>query len=128
MFVNNPEVKDWLYRRKEWITRCWRYATSSKYRRTWGSKVGRDCISLETSLCRWLGARLLFLAENASGYPMGYKYADWTADLKRAGEALTTWGNRYEQEDWDKWHDKEDYARAQEALQWVATNLGNLWD
>ena len=42
----------------------------SKYDETWGTDVGEDCVSLNTSLCRWLGTRLVFLGSHTKGHPM----------------------------------------------------------
>ena len=111
------------------LMRRWRYL------RTWGTPIGKDCISLDTSLCRWLGTRLLFLADHTHGAPCGYMgsswededgtgYEQWKKDLAGAGNALLAWGNRYE----EKYDEEHIYTPAQLALQWVAQNLANLWD
>lgn len=95
------------------------------YEETWGTKVGRDCISLNTALCRWLGKRLTFLSEHTKSYPLvGYTAEEWSATLKKHGETLTSYAeNIYDLPD------KETtalYKEAQRALMWVATELGIL--
>ncbi len=38
--------------------------SDTRYAATWGTEMGQDCITLKISLAKWLGPRLLFLAEN----------------------------------------------------------------
>lgn len=79
--------------------------------------------SLDTHLGEVLGAQLIALAECAHGYPDGYPFEQWTADLRRHGAALLAYGE-------DKFDTEELalYRPAQEAFRWVAENLGSLWD
>lgn len=97
-----------------------------RYRRTWGTPAGKDCVSLDTSLCRWLGARLLFLAEHTNSHPNGWGYEAWKTTLHLHGTVLALWGDHFELVD----HTEEEtaYANAQDSLRWVADNLGDLWD
>lgn len=94
---------------------------------------------LDGWLAKTLGAQLVTMAEIAHGVPSLYlaegydwqnpdpddaAYKRWVADLRRNGEALLalarvdTFGD-----EWDA-----AYAAAQDALRWVADNLGSLWD
>lgn len=100
------------------------------YKRTWGTPVGQDCVSLDTALCKWLGDRLVFFAAHTHGYPShgNYSYEDWCQTCKDKAAALHGWGNRYEHTDLDLAEERLLYASAQEALRWVADNLNDLWD
>lgn len=100
---------------KQRITRGW------DDRATW---------SLDTHLCATLGEQLAHLAEMTHGYPAGSRYTtfdQWQDDLRLYGKALTEYAEH-------KFSDDEtiDQGRlemqAQEALRWVADNLGSLWD
>jgi len=92
-----------------------------RYHFTWGTPVGKDCISLDASLCEWLGPRLIFLAEH--GHDSDFK----KATLKRHGEALLKYpcglGSPLEYDE----HDRR-VEDAQKALAWVSRNLVGLWD
>lgn len=94
-----------------------------------------------------LGEQLVAMAEMAHGYPDGYPdhhldgclaysvflpdksekdaaFERWVADLRTNGEALLALSRL-------EWLDDgfdEAYAAAQDALRWVADNLGALWD
>jgi len=103
--------------------------TKAEYKATWGTPIGKDCVSLDTTLCKWLGDRLVFSAAHASGHPLRYSHKRWKRELSENGNALLVWANHYDT-DYGTNHDKEteDYANAQRALRWVARKLGNLWD
>jgi len=109
--------------------------TDTQYKKTWGTPIGQDCISLDTSLCGWLGARLLFLSEHASSSPYYYGGTDnhevscdlFTSDLRDHGNALMRWAKHFDAA-YDADMEKDTYIHAQEALRWVADNLGTLWD
>lgn len=92
-----------------------------RYRFTWGTPVGKDCISLDSSLCEWLGARLIFLATH------GHDEDPFRAKLLKHGEALSAYpcglGTNLTMDE----HRKR-VADAQKALAWVSRNLVRLWD
>ncbi|CAB4190597.1 hypothetical protein UFOVP1288_78 [uncultured Caudovirales phage] len=90
----------------------------------WGTPVGRDCISLHTSLCAWLGARLVFLSAHSHGHPYSHSQEAWEEALLTHGQALLAWSTYYEKENYEE----ELYHEAQRALHWVARHLGKLWD
>lgn len=98
---------------------------------------------LDHHLSKTLGEQLVEMAEIAHGCPGNYgpydctpenpnhqqdfekAFAAWTSDLRKHGEALQAYA-RYWEYDLDRRDDL--YAPAQEALHWVAENLGALWD
>lgn len=47
-------------------------ARRKAYADTWGTPVGKDCVSLCYSLPRFLSQRLIFLGTHTQGYPMSY--------------------------------------------------------
>lgn len=98
--------------------------TKQTCKSTWGTSVGQDCISLDTSLCRWLGERLLFLSEHTQSHPFGWEYEKWKATLEANGQHLLVWADR-SNNDVDE---AQAYAEAQGAMRWVAEHLGHLWD
>lgn len=100
--------------------------TREQYAKTWETPVGKDCISLETSLSRWLGERLTFMGEHTSGAPIGWEHEDWKAKLRDMGERLTVWSEHHDLP--DAAAEVEAYLNAQEAIRWVANNLAQLWD
>lgn len=97
------------------------------YAEKWETPVGADCIDLHSALARWLGERLIHLGEHTNGIPMPYvskfpgdddaAFAAWKADLTTHGKALLAYVE-----------DDETLPAAQEAIRWVADNLGLLWD
>jgi hypothetical protein len=112
------------------------------YKSTWGTRLGKDCISLDCSLAEWLGARLLFLAQHAHGYPGSYitetdthgnptdeadaaGFARWKDELTTHGQALLTYASDKHKGDVDDAALERD---AQAAMHWVADMLPNLWD
>jgi len=99
-----------------------------RYRRTWGTPVGRDCVSLHTSLCAWLGARLVFLSAHAHGHPYSHSYEAWEEALRTHGQALLAWSTHFETRGDRPGEEDELYTEAQRAMYWVAAHLGNLWD
>lgn len=116
------------------------------YEATWGTKVGKDCISLDSKLARWLGKRLFFLSlytRSAPGDLVATLVDDtdeeyfkaisdanlaWRSDLRHFGEALTKYGNRHKVSNISVIEEQEMLEEAQAALRWVAKNLGSLWD
>jgi hypothetical protein len=104
----------------EWIRRRWRY------RKTWGSQVGQDCISLDGALCEWLGPRLLFLAEHSLGYPCGMTQETWAETLRAHGETLLAFEGRWDCDTFEQEEALRDAART--SLHWVADTLDTLWD
>ncbi|MCV6585579.1 MAG: hypothetical protein OIF47_08590 [Marinibacterium sp.] len=99
-----------------------------RYRRTWGSRIGRDCVDLDRSLCRWLGDRMMFLSRHTNTCPIGdAPYPDdlpatdrlmhWRALLGQHGAALQGYAS-----------DGSGRDAAVQALRFVANHLGQLWD
>jgi hypothetical protein len=117
-----------------------------KSKSVWSSKVGRDCVSLDTKMCRWLGKRLSHLAKYSTGVPQDYInlvesmhdegrdtkffHKCWKREMSAAGEALTRYGNMFR--DGMVKGDVEVTSTvlddAQSAMRWVAKWLPNLWD
>lgn len=98
------------------ISRWWRF------RKTWRTPVGQDCISLDRSLALWLGVRLTFLADNAMGAPINYSYEEWTTSLRNAGAFLLAYAD-------DEFFDDETaIGNGKQAMAWVAKNFRELWD
>ena len=109
------------------------------YDATWGSPVGKDCVDLCSTLPRWLGERLTFLGMHTNLAPISYFASNedldapihvlerWRSDLTKCGAALSLVGNL---SNLDLTIDEEEkaHADAEEAMLWVAINLGNLWD
>lgn len=104
----------------------------------WKTKVGRDCVSLDTALARWLGERLTFLAKHSNGVPQAFieerqiantdeAHDQWRKEMREAGETLTRYGtNMY---DIDDVEDRAVLALdAVEAMEWVAKYFLGLWD
>lgn len=97
-----------------------------RYARTWGTPIGQDCISLNASLAKWLGPRLVFLADHTTSLAPG-NYATeeeheavtkkFLGDMRAHGEALIAFA---ETEVGDE--------PAENALRWVAENFIHLWD
>ena len=105
----------------------WRHLTRRReYRKTWGTRVGQDCISLDTSLAAWLGARLTFLAEHAHGYPADRTPEEWAAQLRENGARLNAYVDHHSCETTDA--EERVIAEGQVAMRWVAENLPTLWD
>jgi len=80
--------------------------------------------SLDHHLAKTLGAQLLRMADIAHGYPCedGWTFERWTAELRQHGKTLAAYGDSEGRE-----YDTV-YPSAREALEWVAANLGSLWD
>ena len=103
-----------------------------QYNETWGSKIGRDCIDFDQSLCRWLGERLSFLAQHANScpahaelyppnMPTSEHFSHWQAQLKHHGAALLIYAEHGTEKD-------DATQNAQEALKFIADHLKVLWD
>lgn len=87
---------------------------------TWGTSVGKDCISLDIALGKWLGERLVYLSYRKNlGCPVGYKGGDrnWRRDMLRHGQALVEYGAEA----------CEDSDQAVIAMKWVTDNFEMLW-
>jgi len=97
-----------------------------RYNRLWTSPLGKDCVSLDTSLCKWLGDRLIFLATYTQSAPIGHTDMRWRRELAEHGQALLAWDNHFELD--AEQEEAAAYAHAQKAMRWVATHLGKLWD
>lgn len=96
-----------------------------RYASTWGTPVGQDCISLDITLAKWLGERMIFLSEHSNSYHPDYDHISWTARLAEHGRALVAYENHFQAE-----HDEQEAIRlkAQVAMMFVASHLGHLWD
>lgn len=123
------KVRDWLTHRAAPLPgRAWRHAAGSlqRSRRGWSDD---DVWGLRWHLCESLGTALLHLASNGVSYPGRGEYNDpeaWRRDLRAHGTALRSHagsGNDPAEEDVEA-----RLAAAQEALHWVADNLGDLYD
>jgi len=99
-----------------------------RYASTWGTPVGQDCISLDTTLCKWLGERMIFLSEHANGYPEDYSYESWTGRLAQHGYALIAYHDHWSNPSKDDTPTVDYHLRAQSAMLFVAQNLGHFWD
>jgi len=92
----------------------------------WETPMGKDCVSLDITLCKWLGERMIFLSEHTNSYHPDYDHISWTARLAEHGRALLAYH--------DHWLDHDDkptvdfHLRAQSAMLFVAQNLGHFWD
>ncbi|ABA03523.1 hypothetical protein Nwi_0256 [Nitrobacter winogradskyi Nb-255] len=94
-----------------------KFVTGEDYKKTWGTPLGQDCIDLHETLARWLGERLVFLADHTTTVTPDAA-EPWHEALRRNGEALL----RYAAE----WPEGE--GEAKRSLEWVARNLESLWD
>ncbi len=97
-----------------------------RYAKTWGTEIGQDCITLKTSLAKWLGPRLVFLAEHTTSLAPGnyeseeaHKQATdiFLEQMTKHGNALIEYGE----------NEKAD-IEARAAILWVAENFTHLWD
>ena len=98
------------------------------YASKWNTWVGVDCIDLHSALAHWLGERLIHLGEHTNNIPMPYTskfpgdddaaFAAWKADLTANGKVLLAFVRT----------NPKTLSAAQEAMHWVADNLGLLWD
>ena len=104
----------------ERLRRSWRY------RKTWRTPLGRDCISLDASLCEWLSARLSFLAEHHHSFPIESSSEQYAADLRGHAAVFAAYGTRWDADSLEE-EDKLITA-AQNSLRWIADNLPSLWD
>lgn len=96
--------------------------------------------SVKDSLSKTLGEQLVEMANISHGYPPFYPdqpglggpqtflpdrgdevHERWMSDLREHGEALLAYSR-------DEDDDLATYGAAQDALRWVADNLGDLWD
>lgn len=122
-------------------------AATQRAGRGWADQ---DTWNLDSSLCRTLAGQLRHLAVAGHGYPGTDDYQTpqaWAAALITAADGLLEWAQRDESEAADAagephlsddefsaalaaWQADEQrrYAAAQQALRWVADNLGLLWD
>jgi hypothetical protein len=97
-----------------------------KYRKTWRTPVGRDCISLDASLCEWLAKRLNFLAEHHHSYPASMSSEEWERKLRQHAAAFAAYGTRWGADSIEA--ENALIIAAQKSLRWVAYNLPTLWD
>lgn len=97
-----------------------------KYRKTWGTPVGRDCISLDASLCAWLATRLRFLAEHHHSFPSESSSEAWAAELRAHADTFAAYSTRWGADTVEA--EEALIVAAQESLRWVADMLPTLWD
>jgi len=101
-------------------------ARDERYEQTWGSPIGRDCVSLDITLCKWLGERMIYLAEHSNSYHPDMTYESWTGRLMQHGHALLAYHEHWET-DCDK-PTEYFHSKATQAMLFVAANLGHFWD
>ena len=92
----------------------------SEYERIWGMPIGQDCITLNVTLGKWLGERLIYLSYREHlGCPLDYPGGDrsWQKAMLRHGQALLEYGNEVSENSQD----------AKSAMIWVAKNFDHLW-
>jgi hypothetical protein len=106
--------------RKSERTRRGAPRTGEDYEKTWGTPPGQDCIDLNATLARWLGERLVFLADHTTTIKPDAE-EPWDVSLRRNGEALLRYAEKANAPD-------EGLDEAKRALEWVAKNLQSLWD
>jgi hypothetical protein len=111
------------------------YVKDVEYSDKWGTPIGKDCISLNTSLCKWLGDRLIHLGTHTNGFPIpdgfhpnGMDLLDddtllrmWKSALLKHGHALVA----ITANDDAGWTEE---LAANDAMLWVAVNWNKLWD
>ena len=86
----------------------------------WKTPIGQDCMSLDHTLCSWLGERLLFLSEHSNSWNPTYwdTMEDYKKTLYLQGMAL---------KDYDP-DNVGAMVAARAAVRWTATYLETLWD
>ena len=92
----------------------------------WETPVGKDCIDFGSTLAKFMGIRLQFLAEHTNSCPMGYEdYPKrWNNDLRMHGEILEAYAMAQA-----CGYQHDDMLRdAKASIKWVADNLNDLWD
>jgi hypothetical protein len=78
-------------------------------------------------LAQTLGEVLEFSSTRLHGHPVDTEYEDWQTGYAEAGKKLLSWVQADENLVGTE-QLEEAYKAAQEALAWVADNLGSLWD
>lgn len=125
----------WMVWRLRHKARDVQLAIRFAYQRVFRGWDDRAVWSTDTVLAKNLGAQLVELSRIAHGYPgkgdypvdsTNESFERWVADLKTHGEALIAYSELQYELDGDDWDAL--YEPAQEALRWVADNLGSLWD
>lgn len=86
--------------------------------------VPDDWHDLRSSLCKYVGERLIHMSVFGKGHPAFINADTWTATLKFHGERL----HKHGVDDGNGDALADDFAGAKESLRWVAENLENLWD
>lgn len=104
----------------ERVRRAW------KYRKTWRTPVGQDCISLDSALCEWLALRLAFLAEHHHSYPAHMTPDRWKQTLRKHAATFAAYELHWHAATLEAENDL--IADAQKSMRWVANNLPTLWD
>jgi hypothetical protein len=90
----------------------------------WETTIGKDCISLDSSLAKWIAPRLKFLAEHGNTYPPQYTEKYWQNELTMHGEILEA----YAMAQACGYNHDDMYQDAQASIKWVAEHLKHLWD
>lgn len=102
----------------------------------WSDKVGRDAVSLDTALCRWLGKRLAHLAKHTGGVPVVFINENpqldedihavvWRSVMATHAENLLAYAKLYDAEPEES---EVIISRGRDAMHWVAKWLPHLWD
>ncbi|MRG71082.1 hypothetical protein GH722_04825 [Alphaproteobacteria bacterium HT1-32] len=100
----------------------------------WVGPVGEDAITLKASLAKWLGPRLVFLADHTTTVASGHFETEQAQDeatnaylsvMRGHGEALIAYAA---DESGRNAEGQSNEDEAHQAMQWVAENFINLWD
>lgn len=100
--------------------------TTERYRKTWGTPIGQDCISLDHSLCAWLALRLAFLAEHCNSYDPEYGEEGWSAELRKHAAVFADY--KADSGEYSLEKETASVEAAQASLRWIAEHLPTLWD
>lgn len=112
--------------------------TDLTYAEKWETPIGKDCISLCSTLARWLGERLVHLGTHTKCYPItnapmavqdkfdtDTMLAMWKHELLHHGAILV----RYAEDNEDTMeYTLALHADADASMTWVACNWQKLWD
>ena len=90
----------------------------------WETPVGKDCIDFGSTLAKFMGIRLQFLAEHTHTYPPQYEHQYWVNELRMHGEILEA----YAMAQACGYHHDDMLRDAKASIEWVAEHLNHLWD
>lgn len=100
---------------------------SRTLQRTWRGWSDEDLWSLQSTLCRTLGAQLIALAEQTNGWPGEGTFEEWQAALTHHGRVLSSFGRHGLTASGDRRADDDASAEAiRGSLLWVVENLRHL--